>query len=283
MTARVAVCWDLDGTVLRGGAVGGEVLRRAFATVTGLTAPDGSSWAGSPTGWWPTPTATCCRPPPRPRCTPAATSTGRPSPTPSRPSGRAATTSSPRRCASCRGRRDAGGAGRRTGRHPGRRHRQRPRGRQAKLRAAGLADAPLDLDRGAFGHIPGPRENLVHHARAALEAHHGGPVLLVVVGDTPRDVEAAHAGGAVAVGVATGPGPESTVASLRAAGPSTCSTTCPTPDAWWRWSAPAVRIRTRPAEGACSRWPPTRVSPTGPTPQEALWPATSSTSSPATT
>jgi phosphoglycolate phosphatase-like HAD superfamily hydrolase len=89
-------------------------------------------------------------------------------------------------------------------------------GAEAKLRAAGLAaHGALDLDRGAYGHLGGPRATLVHAARAALEAHHGPPVALVVVGDTPRDVEAAHAAGAVAVGVATGWSPRE---ELRAAG-----------------------------------------------------------------
>ncbi|MEJ2868576.1 HAD family hydrolase [Actinomycetospora sp. OC33-EN08] len=88
-------------------------------------------------------------------------------------------------------------------------------GAELKLTAAGLHPGAFDLDQGVYGHLPGPRAALVHAAREALERRHGRPVGLVVVGDTPRDVEAAHAAGAVAVGVATG---SSSEADLAAAG-----------------------------------------------------------------
>ncbi|WP_026204960.1 HAD family hydrolase [Actinomycetospora chiangmaiensis] len=88
-------------------------------------------------------------------------------------------------------------------------------GAELKLTVAGLHPGTFDLDDGVYGHLPGPRSALVHAARAALERRHGREVGLVVVGDTPRDVEAAHAAGALAVGVATG---AATLADLRAAG-----------------------------------------------------------------
>ncbi len=48
-----------------------------------------------------------------------------------------------------------------------------------------------------------------------LHGHPTDPARVVVVGDTPRDIEAAHAAGAMAVGVATG---KYTVEALRSAG-----------------------------------------------------------------
>jgi phosphoglycolate phosphatase-like HAD superfamily hydrolase len=72
-----------------------------------------------------------------------------------------------------------------------------------KLEAAGLAHL---AEVGAFGDSAGERWELV--AEAAAEAHrlNGRTVdaaATVLVGDTPRDVEAAHRAGARAVGVAT--------------------------------------------------------------------------------
>ncbi|GAA4807259.1 haloacid dehalogenase-like hydrolase [Actinomycetospora chlora] len=77
-------------------------------------------------------------------------------------------------------------------------------GAHAKLTAVGLADGPIDLGLGGYGEGPGARVRVVEQARDALSAHFGAAPPLVVVGDTPRDVEAAHRAGAVAVGVATG-------------------------------------------------------------------------------
>jgi phosphoglycolate phosphatase len=216
VSGTVAVCWDLDGTLLRAGTVGGDVLRRAFTEVTGLVAPEGVAMGGLTDRL----VAEAYR-----DLLPAADAAAL------HARGEEYGTAFADAVA-------AGWAGRDeelaavTTALPG-----VPEtlaalvaepgvtqvvvtgnvraGAEAKLRAAGLADAALDLDRGAFGHLGGPRSTLVHAARTALERHHGPPVALVVVGDTPRDVEAAHAAGAVAVGVATGWSPSE---ELHAAG-----------------------------------------------------------------
>jgi phosphoglycolate phosphatase-like HAD superfamily hydrolase len=88
-------------------------------------------------------------------------------------------------------------------------------GAQAKLTAVGLADGPIDLDLGGYGEGPGARVRVVSAAREALAARYGTSPALVVVGDTPLDVEAAHRAGAVAVAVATG---GATLDELRASG-----------------------------------------------------------------
>jgi phosphoglycolate phosphatase-like HAD superfamily hydrolase len=88
-------------------------------------------------------------------------------------------------------------------------------GARAKLTAVGLADGPIDLELGGYGEGPGQRVRVVEQARDALAARYGTAPALVVVGDTPRDVEAAHRAGAVAVAVATGRSDED---ELRAAG-----------------------------------------------------------------
>jgi phosphoglycolate phosphatase-like HAD superfamily hydrolase len=61
---------------------------------------------------------------------------------------------------------------------------------------------------GGYGSDAGDRAALVGHAIARGEAHAGRKFAraeVVVIGDTPRDVAAAHANGAIAWGVATGP------------------------------------------------------------------------------
>ena len=63
-------------------------------------------------------------------------------------------------------------------------------------------------DRGALTRVAIERGGRIH-------GHPLDPARVSVVGDTPRDVEAAHAAGALAVGVATG---KYTVDELRAAG-----------------------------------------------------------------
>ncbi len=219
MSRPVGVCWDVDGTLLRGGAVGGDVLRKAFAAVTGLAAPEGVAMGGLTDRL----VADAYR-----DLLPAEQAAALHARGDEYGSAFAAAVA-----AEWAGREDelaavttvlpgVGDALAALAAEPAVTQvvvtGNVREGAEAKLRAAGLAGPPLDLDRGAFGHIAGPRENLVHHARTALERHHGGPVRLVVVGDTPRDVEAAHAAGALAVGVATGHGPESTVESLHAAG-----------------------------------------------------------------
>lgn len=61
---------------------------------------------------------------------------------------------------------------------------------------------------------------------AVLHGHTVPPERVLVVGDTPRDVNAAHAAGAIAVGVATG---SYTIDVLRAAGAEYVLTTLETP------------------------------------------------------
>ncbi|NJC72151.1 HAD hydrolase-like protein [Planosporangium thailandense] len=87
----------------------------------------------------------------------------------------------------------------------------------AKMRAFGLSEH-LDLDIGAYGWAHPVRAHLVDLARSAARARHGrafGGRATVLVGDTPRDVEAALATGASVVAVATG---SYTTTELRAAG-----------------------------------------------------------------
>lgn len=86
-----------------------------------------------------------------------------------------------------------------------------------KLQAFDLADG-LDLDVGGYGADDGVRAEIVRQARARTAAKYRvelAPDRVVVIGDTPFDVEAAHAAGAQAVGVATG---RFTLADLTAAG-----------------------------------------------------------------
>jgi phosphoglycolate phosphatase-like HAD superfamily hydrolase len=74
-----------------------------------------------------------------------------------------------------------------------------------KVGAFGL-DAMLDFDVGGYGSDPHEeRADLVEVARERARAKHGEPADTVLVGDTPLDVRAAHAAGARAVAVATGP------------------------------------------------------------------------------
>ncbi|MGH9164872.1 MAG: HAD family hydrolase, partial [Acidimicrobiales bacterium] len=87
-----------------------------------------------------------------------------------------------------------------------------------KLAAFGL-DELIDLDVGAYGSDHHDREELVPIAleRAArLRGHHFAPDQVWVIGDTPRDLACARAGGARCLLVATG---QFTEAELRAAGP----------------------------------------------------------------
>ena len=91
---------------------------------------------------------------------------------------------------------------------------------EVKLAALGL-DGPLDLGIGAYGDDHEVRTELVAVARRRAAAAHGrvpadfAGRATVLVGDTPLDIEAALASGARAVAVATGPFP---AADLRAAG-----------------------------------------------------------------
>jgi phosphoglycolate phosphatase len=71
---------------------------------------------------------------------------------------------------------------------------------------------------GGYGSDSSVRSDLTKAAIAraeALSGHTIDPAEVIVVGDTPRDIEAAHAAGTIAVGVATG---EYSVEHLRQAG-----------------------------------------------------------------
>ena len=211
----VGVCWDIDGTLLRGGRAGYEVLRGAFLAVAGHEPPEVAM--GGMTD----------------HLVAQAFRDGLP------PSAAAALATRGDEYTDAmiaaiteqwRGR-DAElaatltvlpgvrGAVERLAREPGVDQivltGNVRAGAELKLTVAGLHPWMFDLDDGVYGHLAGPRATLVHTARKRLERRHGRPVGLVVVGDTPRDVEAAHAAGALAVGVATG---SATVADLVASG-----------------------------------------------------------------
>jgi phosphoglycolate phosphatase-like HAD superfamily hydrolase len=74
-----------------------------------------------------------------------------------------------------------------------------------KVAAFGL-DAYLDLTIGGYGAVSELRADLVGDALARARAKHGefAPDSVFVIGDTPHDIDAALAHGAVAIGVATG-------------------------------------------------------------------------------
>jgi phosphoglycolate phosphatase-like HAD superfamily hydrolase len=78
-------------------------------------------------------------------------------------------------------------------------------GAAVKLGAFGL-ERWLDLEAGAYGSDPHEaRSDLVAVARGRARERYGEPAAIVLVGDTPLDVRAAHEGGARAVAVASGP------------------------------------------------------------------------------
>jgi phosphoglycolate phosphatase-like HAD superfamily hydrolase len=87
---------------------------------------------------------------------------------------------------------------------------------RVKLSAFSL-DALLDLPVGAYGADAEERPHLVDVARRRVQRDRGLPTgtPVVLVGDTPRDVEAALASGAHIIAVATG---VDSVAALKAAG-----------------------------------------------------------------
>ncbi|MEV4411475.1 haloacid dehalogenase-like hydrolase [Catellatospora sp. NPDC049609] len=75
-----------------------------------------------------------------------------------------------------------------------------------KLAAFGLLD-PIDLEVGGYGCDDGVRSVLVRLAHERAQAKYAAALparQVVVIGDTPHDIEAARANGAVAIGVATG-------------------------------------------------------------------------------
>jgi phosphoglycolate phosphatase len=82
-----------------------------------------------------------------------------------------------------------------------------PANARVKLRAVGL-DRLVDFDIGGYGSDHRVRSELVAIACGRAERKLSVPVphdRAVLVGDTPLDVAAAHAAGARAIGVATGP------------------------------------------------------------------------------
>jgi phosphoglycolate phosphatase-like HAD superfamily hydrolase len=86
-----------------------------------------------------------------------------------------------------------------------------------KLKPFGLA-THVEFGCGAYGSDHRVRGELVPIARARAERAHGVRIAasdVILIGDTPLDVAAAHEGGARAVGVATGPYDE---AALHASG-----------------------------------------------------------------
>jgi len=88
---------------------------------------------------------------------------------------------------------------------------------EIKLAAVGLADQ-LDLDIGGYGSDGDTRPPLIRAAISRAEATYGcrfAPKHVVVIGDTPLDIAAAHEVGVAVVAVATG---GSTVSDLRVAG-----------------------------------------------------------------
>ncbi|PVZ14547.1 HAD family hydrolase [Actinomycetospora cinnamomea] len=217
MTPRVAVCWDVDGTLLHGGTVGREVLAAAFTEVTGHPAPIDRIAMGGRTDWL---IGEALRDALAAEHAAAITARGD-------DFGHAMVAAV---TATWERRADDLVAVART--LPGVRETVAalaaepgvvqtlttgnvPAGARAKLTAVGLADSPIDLDLGGYGVGPGARVRVVTAARDALAARYGTAPALVVVGDTPLDVEAAHRAGAVAVGVATG---RSSTDELHAAG-----------------------------------------------------------------
>ena len=87
-----------------------------------------------------------------------------------------------------------------------------------KLAAVGLGEG-LDLAVGAYGSDDRDRRRLVDVARKKASARYGGPFAgpyTVLVGDTPLDVAAGHAGGARVVAVATGLHDRATLAGAGA-------------------------------------------------------------------
>src|SRR4051794_25674850 len=100
---------------------------------------------------------------------------------------------------------------------------------ELKMHTFGLAGY-LDLDIGAYGWSHVVRANLVDLARAAAHDRHGrdycGPAT-VLVGDTPRDVEAALLTGAAVVAVAARRDRADPLRTARAAGGPPCPTHTP--------------------------------------------------------
>jgi phosphoglycolate phosphatase-like HAD superfamily hydrolase len=89
-----------------------------------------------------------------------------------------------------------------------------------KVAAFGL-DAYLDLEIGGYGAVSELRADLLGDALARAATKHGGPFApesVLVIGDTPHDIDAALAHGTRAIGVSTG---RFSAAELHAAGAHT--------------------------------------------------------------
>ena len=85
-----------------------------------------------------------------------------------------------------------------------------------KLRAAGFDPAWFPV--GAYGNEAADRDHLPPLALARAITHYGRPIApeqVIVIGDTPSDINCARALGAVAVAVATGPCPAEELAAAR--------------------------------------------------------------------
>ena len=93
-------------------------------------------------------------------------------------------------------------------------------GAAIKLASAGLA-VHFDLTRGGYGCDAEPRADILRHG--VERCHVGGGCEVIVVGDTDRDVHAAHAIGARVVGVATN---DAARTELEAAGADTIVDGC---------------------------------------------------------
>lgn len=87
------------------------------------------------------------------------------------------------------------------------------RGAEAKLRSAGLDDL-FDMDLGGYGDDGDDRAELLK--TGALRCDPTGQLPVVVVGDTPHDVRAAHAIGAGCIAVPTGTFDSAALASCGA-------------------------------------------------------------------
>jgi phosphoglycolate phosphatase len=208
------VLWDVDGTLLNAGGVGGDLYSVVFLQLFGRPLETTAPMAGRTDRAIILETLTLAGvPEPRRHVDPFV-------------AGLAAQAPTVRTLVAARGRALPGAAAALAALASGRVHQSVLTGNvravaEAKLAALGLRD-PLDLCIGAYGDDNEDRAELVHVARRrAAAAHERSGVAgfggrgTVVIGDTPLDIAAALAAGARAVGVATGP---FSVAELCAAG-----------------------------------------------------------------
>ncbi len=114
-------------------------------------------------------------------------------------------------------------------------------GAMSKLRSAGID--PGRSPSGAFGDTCPDRAGMIDMAMRAAREHAGCDVVTVVLGDTPLDLAAARACGALAALVATGSFPAQALAAL---GPDFLAANLEDPSPFLEWlqslgSAPGVR------------------------------------------